>query len=251
MANVYRIIRYDHVTPAKRRRLLEEKLVPLLTESDESAPNIASSFTKGDWLIEYEDSTGPFYLYKFKEYQYKPRLHMYVKHYAQVDLMYRLESSFLTDDKHEEIYRTSHLEQLPPEVTDQLVRYENTIVYDPDEKIKQLIFLLEVNRNLLNKTGQEFLHQLDTGQITASQLKALLNKNFRKNDSVASTKITPKKKPVELVDPSKIDGAIQRAALEHFTKQHDGQLPTVTQFDELIKKFMNPSSGRRRRTRQY
>lgn len=249
MAKAYRIKRYDHVTPAKRRRLLEEKLVPLLDESAENAPTIQTYLNEGDWLIEYAEYGKQFYIYKVKAYHYKPRLHLYIKHFAEAEHIYRLESSYLADDTHILLASTDHLELLPTRIYDFLSNYHDRAVNDPTEKIKQLIFLLELNRNLLNKTGKELLHQLDSGEITADQLKAMLNKQLSGNKAVRGTKIRAAKPSAQLVDPSTITGAIPRTALETYMKNNDGQLPTIKEFEKLVERFMNPRSRRRRNVR--
>lgn len=249
MPKAYRVKRYDHVTPAKRRRLLEEKLVPLLDESSNSTVDIQSFLSKGDWLIEYVDYDNPLYLYKVKTYQFKPRLHLYIDHFAEVEHLYRLEGSALSDSTHILLTRTDHLEQLPAQICDIFRAYHEKATNDPIEKVKQLIFTLELGQNIDSKTGQELLRQLETGEVTAERLKAKLNKEYGKNKAVKNTKIRPGRTPAQLVDPNKITGAIPKAALETYIKNNDGQLPTVKEFDKLVARFMNPRSRRRRNTR--
>jgi hypothetical protein len=242
MCNVYLVKRFNHVTLAKRRRLLEENLVPILDESAENAPYIIDYFKEGDWLVEYRDSDKPLYVYKVKSYCYKPHLHLYVKHFIEAENIYKLDKSYVSADTHILLSRANHLEALPRYVCDMCVSYQDKVNTDPDEKIKHLIFLLELNRNTLNKAGKELLNDLGNGKLTSATLGAISSKRPSPKQTVRRTKIIS---PMELVDPSKIDGAISKAALEAYMQKHGGKFPAVKEFEKLIKRFRT-TSGRRR-----
>jgi hypothetical protein len=242
MGKAYRIKRFDHVTTAKRRRLLEEGLVPVLDESPADAPGFKDYFREGDWLVEYRYSNKALYIYKVKAYHHKPHLDLYIKHFIEADIIYKLGSTYLSDDTHILLARANHLEALPPHVFDMFNRYQDKVNTDPDEKIKQLVFLLGIKRNTMGSIGKKVILELENGKLTAAELKGMLNKQLPTNEAVHRSRIKP---VVELVDPSNVTGAISKAALEAYIKTHDGQLPTVKEFDKLTKRFI--ATGIRRR----
>ena len=249
MSHAYRIKRYEHVTPAKRQRLLEEKLIPILDESSESQTDIKDYLHKGDWLVEYRDEDSHLYLYEVNRYQYKPHLHLYIKHYIQAATIYRLDSSSVPLDIRTSLSDAHHLELLPDSVLKMCVDYAASTNYDPDEEIKHLIFMLELNRNIIGSLGKQLLHDLDSGAITPGELKGILNRKMHSNQIVRNSKIGPSRKPADLIDPGTITGAIDKAALDAYMNRHKGQLPTKTEFEKYKKTFM--SGGARRRRRRY
>lgn len=292
MGKAYRIKRYDHVTPAKRRRLLEEDLVPILDQPAENAPDVRHLLSEGDWLVEYRDKTKPIYIYKVKTYRYKPHLHLYVKHYAESNNVYQLGSEYFSDNTHLLLSEAKHLESLPEYLYDAADNYYSQLDSNLDERVKQLILKLKRKRNILTPFGRDILTELENGRLTFERFKQAIsyvspniidavrqdfpeytdaewtethiprlkvmqweyreknmfdiqsyNKVMVKKRSKTTTPVPPL---VEYVDPSKITGAISKAALESYMKQHNGQLPTVKEFEKLTKRFMTPGTRLRR-----
>lgn len=282
MPKAFRVKRYDHVTPAKRMRLLEESLVPILDEPTQDSLDIQNYLQKGDWLIEYNESSELFYLYRVKSYRHEPRLHLYIKHFIKADFIYELESAQLSDDSRTLLTSANHLEVLPVQLFDMADSYNDRINTDLDERFKQLIFKLKLRRNILPAFGRNVLRELEGGRLGHSRFKeALINlspdliKNVREKMPDVTDAEWEEKLPIlysaqwearekalfkfsdvsdkvhepyptkEFVDPDEVTGAISKAALETYMKNHDGKLPTVKEFENLTKRFT--SSGTRRR----
>lgn len=292
MSRAYRIKRYDHVTAAKRRRLLEEDLVPLSDEPLENTPDIQNYLKEGDWLVDYESFGKSFYVFRFKLYRYEPRLHLYVKHFAETDSVLRIHGSVLSDNSHLALSSAKHLELLPNYIFETLDMHNERAKTDLDEKLKQLITKLKLRRNTLTPLGVQALKGIENGSISKDRLKKILThtdaailksvldqfpdftvsekdqglknielgqwelrerllfdlEDYNKMKNTERPLGTIKKAHSEiLVDPSKITGAISKAALESYMKQHNGQLPTVKEFEKLTKRFMSPGTRRRSR----
>lgn len=247
MRSAYRIKRYEHITPAKRRRLLEEKLVPILDDNRDKVNNIEDFLKEGDWLVEYRDSDRPIYLYKVKSYQHKLRLHLYVKHFIEAEIIYKLEGSYFSEDVQSILASTEHLGILPTHIFNLLEEYHEKAISDPYEKFKQVIFLLQHDRNNLNKIGKELLREVEKEQLAESVIRAKINNLSSKERNINREKKAPAQPVADLVDPTTVTAAIPKAALEAYMKNHNGHLPTVKELENLTKRFMNPGTRRRRR----
>lgn len=153
MSEAYRVTRYHHVTPAKHRRLLLDNLVPLLDKfaevkllhediedimmsKDARSLNITDfdayesqiltiqSITKGDWLIEYKDENNPIYLYKIERYQFEPRIHLHIKHFARIEHIFKIQSTIIPVEALKLIADAGHLATLPLSISNMLEKYE-------------------------------------------------------------------------------------------------------------------------------
>lgn len=290
MPNAYRTKRFNIVSNTKRRRLLEENLVPILNESDSLAENIQNYLKEGDWLIEYIDYESPLYIFRVKAYRHEPRLHLYIKHFIQADLVYELSATHLPDETKTLLAKSEHLEALPKQTYEILDDYAKRMESDLDERLKQLIIKLKLLRNTLTPLGRDILLQLENGKMSETRLKEVLihsppdftnnvrnslpdmseteweemlsnidvlqwenrekaifnledfNKMMNRNRNGPANIEKPEE---ELVDPSKITGAISKAALETYTIKHNGKLPTLKEFEKLTKQFI--TTRRRRR----
>lgn len=274
MPRAFRVKRYDHVTPAKRRRLLEESLIPILDETTNELLDIQNYLQNGDWLIEYNESNEPFYLYRVKSYQHEPHLHLYVKHYIKADFIYKLESTQLSDTQHSLLASADHLDALPVELLDMANSYNDSIITDYDERFKQLIFKLQLRRNILPTFGRNVLRELENGEMAHNRFKdalihsspeiikivrdsmpevtdaeweeklpALHNAQWENREKAlfkftdVNTKTHKPSPTIDYVDPNKVTGAISKAALDTYIKKHDGRLPTVKEFERITKSF--------------
>jgi hypothetical protein len=165
MSEAYRVMTFHHVTPSKRRRLLDDKLIPILDRFEEfnllehSIDDIMLSpyaqtlnigeyditeeqiltiqaMVKGDWLVEYYGTKRPIYLHKIDGYSHNRRAHLYIKHFAHIAHTFKVESSIFSEKDHETLAAASHLETMPLSFANMLEQYEE-LVKARDEKIKQ------------------------------------------------------------------------------------------------------------------
>lgn len=170
----FRIKRYKYVDQRKWERLLEESLVPISDEPFENAPDNKVFFEKGDWLVEYADCKKPVYAYRVKSYRYEPHLHLYIKHFVEVDIIYNLPRNILSDNDYDFLAMAEHLEPLLPSMFDALNKYFNRMNFDFDERLTQLIFKLKLRRNILSPLGKEVLAGIEKGELSDTKLKEVL-----------------------------------------------------------------------------
>lgn len=164
MSEAYRVVRFHHVTPGKRRRLLEDNLIPLIDRfennnllKDSIDDIMLSSYAqtlnideydiaeeqiltiqamiKGDWLVEYYGTKRPIYLHKIDGYSHNHRAHLYIKHFANIAHTFRVEPGIFSKNDHEILAAASHLETMPLSFATMLEQYEE-LVKARDDKSK-------------------------------------------------------------------------------------------------------------------
>lgn len=170
----FRIRRYAHVSPSKYRRLLEESLIPILDDSIHKLPDIQNYLSEGDWLVEFAGLEAPVKCYRFKQYRHKPHLHLYIKHYAEADVAFELDITGLSGEALKLLELADHLEILPPEISDRLIEYNESLSVDLDEKMKQLVHKLKTKRNVLTPLGKMTLTEIENGSLSLEKLKNTL-----------------------------------------------------------------------------
>lgn len=168
MSEAYRVMSFHHVTPSKRRRMLEEGLLPLLdnfsnvdllsetiddimSHQDALKMNVdefdyyensiltVQAMIKGDWLVEYYGRQNPLYLHKLDGYRHDTRVHLYVKHFAHVAHSFKVRPEALSDKGHEILESTIHLETLPLSFAKMLERFEEMVTKRDEKRTKDQV----------------------------------------------------------------------------------------------------------------
>lgn len=153
MSEAYRIKRFHHVTGAKQKRLRDEKLVPLIAHlpdervmSDDVDDLLSTNeamalkmdevdalekqlytiqnLLEGDWFIDFIDSAQPAYIMKFKRYAHLQHKHLYVKHFGQVNHIFKVMPLDMPKEVLIPLSSAKHLETLPLSVSNMLDKYE-------------------------------------------------------------------------------------------------------------------------------
>lgn len=165
MSEAYRVMNYHHVTSSKRKRLLEEGLVPILDyfanvhllqesiddimfhedalrmkveEFDAYEDRILTiqSMLKGDWLVEYVSRDQPIRIHKLDGYRHNTKVHLYVKHFAHVAHSFSIKPNALSETGYAILESAAHLETLPLSFSKSLDKYE-LLVKQREEKKSQ------------------------------------------------------------------------------------------------------------------
>lgn len=234
-----RIKRHSYIDQRKWERLLEENLVPISDESLDNMPDIETYFEKGDWLIEYSDSSKPVYAYRVKSYRHEPHLHLYVKHFVEVDITYDISNNILSDGNRASLASAEHLESQPQSLLDTLNNYHDNMSINLDERLAQLILILKLRRNVLTPLGKIVLSRIESEKLNVTELKeTLINTPLETIKSVTE-------KFINMPDNSLNETQIAQKIYDIQWAHREEILFNMQVYDDYVKNnYKNPSNSK-------